>query len=342
MSNKEKLHEIAKTLVTPRKGILAADQSPRTMNKQLDALGLPQEAEVRRKYRQLLFTTPGIEEYVTGVIVHDGTIRNHTDDGTQFSDLLIAKGIIPIIKVDAGTKPFHGFEGEVVTQGLDNLQERLQEYYDMGARAAKFRTVFNVSDTTPTEQNIVFDCTTLARYSQLCHEVGIVPIVEPEVIFSGPHSLERAEEVTTEVLKKLFEILQWYKVDLEGVILKSSMVLAGSEYPEQTSAVDVAAATIRTFKNSVPDSIPGIVFLSGGQTPKRATENLDAIAELEGQEGNLPWELAFSFSRGLEQPVQQAWMGKDENIDVAQAALVERLRLNSMADQGTYEVEMEK
>jgi len=341
MSNKEKLHEIAKALVSPRKGILAADQSPRTMNKQLAALGLPPESEIRRKYRQLLFTTPGIEEFVTGVILHDGTIRNHCDDGTQFSDFLIAKGIIPIIKVDAGTVPFHGFEGEVITQGLDNLQDRLQEYYDMGARAAKFRTVFNISDTTPTEQNMMFDCTTLARYCQLCHEVGIVPMVEPEVIFSGSHSLERAEEVTTAVLVKLFEVLQWYKIDLEGVILKSSMVLAGSEHPQQTSPADVAAATIRTFKNSVPATIPGIVFLSGGQTPQRATENLDAIAELEAQEKDLPWELAFSFSRGLEQPVQEAWKGDDANIGVAQDELLKRLRLNSMADQGTYEVSME-
>jgi len=342
MSNNQKLHEIAKVLVSPRKGILAADQSPRTMNKQLEALGLPPEAEVRRKYRQLLFTTPGIEEYVTGVILHDGTIRNHDDDKTQFSDLLIAKGIIPIIKVDMGTVPHHGFAGEVVTQGLDGLLDRLQEYYDMGARAAKFRTVFTISDSTPSEQNILFDCMTLARYAQLCHEVGIVPIVEPEVLFSGPHSLQQAEEATTRVLQKLFEILQWYKVDLEGVILKSSMVLAGSEFSEQTSAPEVAVATVRTFNNSVPPSVPGIVFLSGGQTPQRATENLDAIAELEGQEANLPWELAFSFSRGLEQPVQEAWQGKEENVQVAQEALLERLRLNSMADQGVYEVQMEE
>ncbi|MFT5849430.1 MAG: fructose-bisphosphate aldolase class I [Patiriisocius sp.] len=340
MSNIEKLHEIALALVSPHKGILAADQSPRTMNKQLDALGLPPEAELRRKYRQLMFTTPGIEEYVTGVILHDGTIRNHTDDQTQFSDLLVAKGIIPIIKVDTGTAPHHGFEGEVVTQGLDGLQDRLQEYYDMGARGAKFRTVFNISDTTPSEQNVLFDCMTLARYSALCHEVGIVPIVEPEVIFSGPHSLERAEEVTTQVLKKLFEILSWYKVDLRGVILKSSMVLAGSENADQTSAKDVAEASIRTFKSTVPDAIPGIVFLSGGQTPKRATENLDAMAELEAQMGGLPWEIAFSFSRGIEQPVQQAWQGKEENVPAAQEALLERLRLNSMADQGAYEPSM--
>lgn len=311
------------------------------MNKQLEALGLPPEAELRRKYRQLMFTTPGIEEFVTGVILHDGTIRNHTDDQVQFSDLLVAKGIIPIIKVDTGTVPHHGFEGEVVTQGLDGLQDRLQEYYDMGARGAKFRTVFNISDTTPTEQNTLFDCMTLARYSALCHEVGIVPIVEPEIIFSGPHSLERAEEVTTQVLKKLFEIMSWYKVDLRGVILKSSMVLAGSEHPDQTSPKGVAEASIRTFQKTVPDTVPGIVFLSGGQTPQRATENLDALAEQEEQMGGLPWELAFSFSRGIEQPVQQAWMGKDENIPAAQEALLKRLRLNSMADQGTYDPSME-
>lgn len=341
MSNNEKLHEIARALVSPRKGILAADQSPKTMNKQLEALGIAPEAEMRRKYRQLLFTTPGIEEYVTGVILHDGTIRNHADDGTQFSDLLVAKGIIPIIKVDKSTVPHTGFEGEVVTEGLDGLEARLQEYYDMGARAAKWRSVFTISDTTPTEQNTLFDCITLARYAQLCHKIGIVPIVEPEVLFSGEHSLERAEEVTSGVLQKLFEILNWYKVDLAGVILKSSMVLAGSEYTVQTSPEDVAQATIRTFKKTVPDTIPGIVFLSGGQTPQRATENLDAIAELEAQEKNLPWELAFSFSRGIEQPVQQAWLGKEENIPAAQAALIERLRLNSMADQGTYEPSME-
>jgi len=341
MSNKEKLYEIAQALVTPHKGILAADQSPRTMNKQLEALGIAPEAEMRRKYRQLLFTTPGIEEYVTGVILHDGTIRNHADDGTQFSDLLIAKGIIPIIKVDKSTVPHTGFQGEVVTQGLDGLAERLQEYYDMGARAAKWRAVLTITDTTPTEQNTLFDCITLARYAALCQEAGIVPIVEPEVLFSGIHSLERAEEVTTQVLKKLFEIMQWYNVDMQGVILKSSMVLAGSEFATQTSPADVAQATLRTFRNSVPDTIPGIVFLSGGQTPQRATENLNAIAALEEQEGNFPWEFAFSFSRGLEQPVQEAWQGNDANIQSAQEALIKRLQLNSMADQGTYNPSME-
>lgn len=341
MSNST-LHEIARALVTPRKGILAADQSPTSMNKQLEALGIPAEAEMRRKYRQLLFTTPGLETFVTGVIMHDGTIRNHTDDHTQFSDVLIAKGIIPIIKVDSGTVPHTGFPGEVVTQGLDDLADRLAEYYDMGARAAKWRAVITISDTMPTEQNVVFDMIQMTRYAALCQEAGIVPMVEPEVIFSGAHSLERAEAVTTMVLKKLFELMVWYKVDLKGIILKSSMVLAGSEHPIQTTPKEVAAATLRTFENSVPAEVPGIVFLSGGQTPQRATENLDAIAELEIARGNLPWQFAFSYSRGLEQPVQETWLGKDANIAAAQAALLERLRLNAMADVGTYEPSMEK
>lgn len=340
MSNST-LHEIARGLVAPKKGILAADQSPTSMNKQLEALGIAPEAEMRRKYRQLLFTTPGIEEYVTGVIMHDGTIRNHTDDHTQFSDLLIAKGIVPIIKVDTGTVPHTGFPGEVVTQGLDNLGDRLAEYYDMGARAAKWRAVITISDTTPTEQNVVFDMMQMTRYAALCQEAGIVPMVEPEVIFSGPHSLARAEEVTTMVLKKLFELMTWYQIDLKGVILKSSMVLAGSEYPAQSTPAEVAEATIRTFENSVPAEVPGIVFLSGGQTPERATANLDAIAELERSRGNLPWQFAFSYSRGLEEPVQKAWLGKEENLPAAQAALIERLCLNSLADVGDYEPSME-
>ncbi len=341
MLNNEKLYQIAEAIMSPKKGILAADQSPNTINKQLGSLNIPTTAEVRRKYRQLLFTAQGIEKYVTGIIVHDGTIRNHDDDGTLFPDIFIAKGIIPIIKVDTGTVPHHGFDGEVVTQGVDGLQNRLQEYYDMGARAAKFRVVFNISDTTPSEQNISFNCTTLSRYAQLCHEVGIVPIVEPEVIYNGSHSLQRAKSVTITVLKKLFETLEWNKVDLRAVILKSSMVLAGSEFEEQTSPQEVAKATIQTFRNSVPDSVPGIVFLSGGQSPQRATENLDAISKLELQEDNLPWKFSFSFSRAIEQPVQSAWLGHDDNIKLAQEVLLKRLNLNSIADQGKYAANME-
>lgn len=341
MANYQKLHEIALALTAKGKGILAADQSPKSMNKQLAALNIPEEAEMRRQYRQLLITTSGIEQYVTGVIMHDGTIRNHTDEGTQFSDVLLAKGILPIIKVDTGTRPHNNFPGEVVTQGLDNLQDRLQEYYDMGARGAKWRAVITISENTPTIENLRTDALSLARYAAMCQEVGIVPMVEPEVLFAGEHSLQRAEEVTTQTLQILFEALAEQRVDLGGLILKSSMVLAGSEYPEQTSPEEVAQATVRTFKNAVPAEVAGIVFLSGGQTPERATENLNAIAQLETQEKELPWEFAFSFSRGIEQPVQKAWLGKSENVALAQEALIERLRLNSLADAGTYTPSME-
>ena len=336
MDTQNNLHSIARQLVTKKKGILAADQSPGTMDKQLTAIGVEPDAEARRQYRELLLTTAGIEQYVNGIIMHDGTIRNQTSSGEKFIDILLAKGIIPIIKVDKSTTPHTNFPNEVVTQGLDGLAERFEEYYNLGARAAKWRSVFFITDTLPSEQNIVFDAMQLARYASLAQAAGIVPMVEPEVIYSGAHSLERAEEVTTAVLQKVFEVLQWYQVDLEGMILKSSMVLAGSEHPAQTEPDQVAEATLRTFANSVPDTVPGIVFLSGGQTPERATENLNAIAKLEQARGDVPWELAFSFSRGLELPVQAVWQGNPANIEAAQAALIEQLIQNTDADQGQY------
>lgn len=339
MNIKAALPDIARTLVTKGKGILAADQSPRTMDKQLSAIGVTPDAEARRQYRELLFTTDGIEQYVTGIILHDGTIRNHTSNNEAFVDVLLAKGIIPIIKVDKSTIPHTNFPNEVVTQGLDGLAERFEEYYNMGARAAKWRSVFFITDTLPSEQNIVLDAMFLARYASLAQAAGIVPIVEPEVIFSGNHSLERAEEVTTAVLQKVFEVLQWYKVDLEGLILKSSMVLAGSEHSVQTPPEQVAEATIRTFTNSVPSAVPGIVFLSGGQTPERATTNLNAIAQLEQLRDDLPWEFTFSFSRGLELPVQEVWKGNPDNVSDAQAALIAQLVKNTEADQGRYQAE---
>jgi len=336
-----KLYANVAHFMAPQKGILAADQSPKSMNKQLASIGVPEEAEMRRKYRQLLFTTPGLEKYVTGVIMHDGTIRNHTDDGTTFADVLIAKGILPIIKVDAGTVPHTNFPEEVVTEGLDGLATRLREYYDLGARGAKWRAVVNISDTTPSEGNLRTNAVILARYAALCQEASIVPMVEPEVLYSGSHDLGRAEEATTRTLQVLFEALNEQRVDLKGLILKSSMVLAGDANSEQTAPEQVAEATIRTFRNSVPAEVGGIVFLSGGQTPEQATTNLNAIAALEQQQGDLPWGFAFSFSRGLEQPAQQAWLGKEENIPAAQDALLKRLELNCLADAGQYEVRME-
>jgi len=332
--NNEKLYNTAATLLTPGKGILAADQSPKTIDAQLAAVGASADADTRRKYRQLLFTTPGLENYVTGIILYDATIRNFTDDKKPFVDILLAKGIIPIIKVDKSTVPMTGFPGEVITEGLDGLKERLEEYYAMGARAAKWRAVITIGNETPTEQSIRLNCIMLARYAILCQEAGIVPIVEPEVIFAGSHDLSRAEEVTTWTLRLLFETLTWYRVDLRGLILKSSMVLAGSTHPDQTSPEQVAEATLRTFHNSVPHEVPGIVFLSGGQAPARATQNLNAIGKLEKSNGGLPWQLAFSFSRGLEEPVQQVWHGNPENLVKAQEVLIETLKRNCAADGG--------
>tara|TARA_B100000745_G_scaffold55794_3_gene33037 strand:+ start:5287 stop:6294 length:1008 start_codon:yes stop_codon:yes gene_type:complete len=334
----ETIQNIAAALLTEGKGILAADQSTGTISRQLEAIAVDPSAENRRRYRELLFTTPDIEKYVSGIILHDATIRNITSDQTAFVDLLLGKGIVPIIKVDKGTIEHHGFPGEVVTQGLDNLSERMEEYYGMGARAAKWRAVFNIGEDYPTDANIELDCLILARYAAIVQANRMVPIVEPEVIFKGGHDLNRAEEVTTKVQQVLFEKLRTQRVDLTGLILKSNFVLAGSECSEQTSPEEVAETTIRTFKATVPEEVPGIVFLSGGQTPERSTANLNAISKMK--EG-LPWKLTFSFSRGLEKPAQEAWRGDDVNKNKAQGELTERLRLNSLALRGEYSAEME-
>jgi len=332
--NNEKLYKIAEKLLTPKKGILAADQSSKTIGKQLQAIGVDPTAENRRRYRQLLFTTPDIDKYVNGIIFYDSTIRNETDKGEPFVDHILSKGIIPIIKVDKGTADLDGFPGELVTEGLDGLDARLAEYFHMGARAAKWRAVVNISDALPTTESIKFNCLLLARYSILCQKNGLVPIVEPEVIYKGTHDIKKAAEVTELTLKTLFAVLSQYRVDLKGVILKSSMVLAGSENENQSTPEEVAKATIKVFMESVPKSIPGIVFLSGGQTPEQATANLNAIAQIEKERGGLPWQIAFSFSRGIEKPVQDAWQGKEENVEKAKQVLIETLKQNSLADQG--------
>lgn len=333
-----RLHKCARSFFVKGKGILAADESTSTMNKRLKAIGVPEEPEMRRRYRQLLFSTPNIEQYLTGTIMYDSSLRNHTDDGTPFVDVLTTKGIVPIIKVDKSTVAHTGFEGEVVTEGLDGLSERLEEYYELGARAAKWRAVFRIGENMPSEQNVLFDCVTMARYAALCHEAGIVPMVEPEVLFDGPHSIETAEEVTTRVIRKLFEMLSWYNVDLSGVILKTSMVLAGNEHEVQSSAEEVAEATVRTLTASVPKEVAGVVFLSGGQTWQRATLNLNAISQFEGE---LPWPTTFSFSRAIEEPILEAWRGKNENIEAAGHAMLHRLKMNSLAEMGQYNQSLE-
>lgn len=338
MSKHTKLYETVAALMTRGKGILAADESDSTAGKRLSQVHLPNEPEHRQAFRELLFTAPDVEEYLSGVIMYDSSIHNTTKDGMPFPDVLMAKGIVPGIKVDRGTRKLHGFGDEVVTQGLDDLEDRFSEYYDLGARFAKWRAVINISDDTPSDVCIEANAVMLARYAQLAQAAGLVPIVEPEVLFAGEHDIVQAEQVTTRVLQHLFSTLQRYRVDLEGLILKSSMVLAGDGCSEQSTPEEVANATLRTFHLSVPYTVGGIVFLSGGQAPRRATENLQAISSL----GTQPWPISFSYSRALEEPVLATWQGKEENITDAQKMLYYVSRMNSFAQQGKYDPKKDK
>lgn len=331
MKKNTKLYETAAALLAPGKGILAADESDSTAAKRLEMVHLPNTPENRRAWRETMLSADGIEEYISGVIFYDSTLRDETSDGVPFADLLTARGIVPGIKVDLGVKDLHGFKGEVVTQGLDDLDKRFLEYYDLGARFAKWRMVVTIDEEElPTDAALKMNAVNLARYAQLAQAAGIVPIVEPEVIFDGDHSLAKAEMVTTRALQILFQTLMEYRVDLSGLILKSSMILAGSKNSEVSTPEQVANATLRTFHMSVPHDVAGIVFLSGGQTPQRSTDNLNAIAKL----GQQPWPITFSFSRAIEEPMLMAWGGKPENAEASQAALLENCKQNSWAAQG--------
>ncbi len=331
MKKNTKLYEIAAALLAPGKGILAADESDATAAKRLDMVHLENTPENRRAWREAMLGAPGIEEYISGVIFYDSTIKDETSEGIPFADMLTARGIVPGIKVDLGVKDLHGFKGEVVTQGLDDLDKRFAEYYDLGARFAKWRAVITIDeDELPTDASLRFNAMQLARYAQLAQDAGIVPVVEPEVIFEGDHSLQKAEQVTTRTLQILFQTLMDYKVDLSGLILKSSMVLAGSKYPEVSTPEQVAQATLRTFHMSVPHDVAGIVFLSGGQTPKRSTDNLNAMAKM----GPQPWPITYSFSRAIEEPMLLAWGGKPENVAKSQEVLLQVCKENSLAAQG--------
>jgi fructose-bisphosphate aldolase, class I len=332
MNTQAKLYETVAALMAPGKGILAADESDSTAGKRLEMVHLPNSAENRQDFRELLFTAPGIEEYLSGVIMYDSSMRTATDSGTPFPDVLTAKGILPGIKVDLGVKDLDGFPGEVVSQGLDNLEERFVEYYDMGARFAKWRAVVSIGDTIPTDASLEINAMMLARYAQIAQRCGVVPMVEPEVIFAGDHDIARAEAVTTRALQILFQTLMKYRVDLGGLILKSSMVLAGDMNREQSSPEEIANATLRTFHMSVPHDVGGIVFLSGGQSPRRSTENLNAIAKL----GKQPWPITYSYSRAIEEPFLLAWQGKPENTEEAMRVLTHACKMNSLAQQGKY------
>jgi fructose-bisphosphate aldolase class I len=331
------LEVIARALVAPGKGILAADESFGTIEKRLKATGIAPTDENRRAYRELLLTTPALGEFISGVILFDETLRQKTADGTSLVAVLQRAGILPGIKVDRGAKPLAGFPHEKITEGLDGLRERLEEYAALGARFAKWRAVITISADTPTRTCLAANAHALARYAALSQEAGLVPIVEPEVLMDGDHTIERHGQVTEAMLHLVFEALCEHRVRLEAMLLKPNMVLPGTTCTVPATTQDIAAATLRGMKRAVPAAVPGIVFLSGGQSDQQATANLNALNLL----GPPPWELSFSFGRALQSPALKAWAGKPENAGAAQRALHHRAKCNSAARSGSYSATME-
>jgi fructose-bisphosphate aldolase class I len=333
----QELDVTARAMTAPGRGILAADESQPTIAKRFAAISLESTEENRRAYRELLFTTPGLGDHIGGVILFDETLRQSTRDGVPFVDVLAKQGIVPGIKVDRGATPLAGFPGETVTEGLDGLRGRLAEYHHLGARFAKWRAVIHIGDGVPTRACIESNAHALARYAALCQEARLVPIVEPEVLMDGDHSLARCERVTGEVLNAVFGQLFTQRVRIEGMVLKPNMIVPGSSHHAAGDPYAVAEATIRCLLGHVPASVPGIAFLSGGQSEAEATLHLDQINKV----GHGPWELTFSFGRALQQTALATWAGRDENRDAAQAALLKRARLNSLARSGSYDPTME-
>lgn len=338
-SNHQPLMLAAQALVANDKGILAMDESTPTCNKRFAALGIPQTEEARRDYREMIVTTPNLGECISGAILYDETIRQKTKEGTSILNVLIDSGILPGIKVDTGTQDFAGHPGEKTTEGLDGLRERLAEYLEMGARFAKWRAVIAIGDGIPSRSCIEANAHSLARYAALCQEAGLVPIVEPEVLMTGEHTLERCLEVTREVLRNVFIQLNCQRVLLEGMILKPSMVLPGLSCPVQVSADEVADATVNCLLQTVPAAVPGIAFLSGGQSAKLASARLNAM-NLRFK-SRAPWALAFSFARAIQQPALDIWRGDEQNVKAAQSALLHRARCNVAARRGVYNEDME-
>ncbi len=324
------MQEIAKKLVEEPKGILAADESISTANERLESVGIEPVVENRRLYRELFLDVDGIEKYLSGVILCEETVDQHADNGENFVDLLISKGIVPGVKVDKSITPMPNFPGEVITQGLDGLRERLKDFRAKGLRFAKWRTVTKIGENLPTYESIQANALGLALYAAYCQEADIVPIVEPEVLLDGDHDIVKAEEVTTGVLTELFKMLKSYKVDLSATILKTSMVVPGGDYKESVSHEEIAKATTRTLLNSVPEEVAGVVFLSGGQTPDDATYNLNEIAKYD----NLPWPVTFSFARAIQHDALAAWHGVKENMPKAREIFLKRLELESKARMG--------
>jgi len=333
----ENLESVARKLVAPGKGILAADESLPTIEKRLKSINVSSTEENRRTYREILFTTTGAGEFISGVILFDETIRQKTRDGRTFVKALEQQAIIPGIKVDKGTKPMANFPGEKITEGLDGLRERLVEYRQLGARFAKWRAVISIGDKIPTRRCIETNAELLARYAALSQEADLVPIVEPEVLMDGEHTIERHFDVTDQTLRIVFHALAEDRVALEAMLLKPNMVLSGKDCPQQASVQEVAEATLRCMKRVVPAAVPGLVFLSGGQTDLQATEHLNAMNRLDG----VPWELSFSFGRALQAPVLKAWRGDPANVTGAQEAFHHRAWCNSKARFGKYTEEIE-
>ena len=331
------LRAIAQSIVADHKGVLAADESTGTIKKRFDSIGVESTEDNRRAYRNLLFTTPGFEEYVGGVIMYDETIRQASDDGTPFAELLSSKGVVPGIKVDTGAQDLAGHPGEKVTEGLDGLRARFAEYHALGARFSKWRAVITIGEGIPTDACVHTNAHALARYAALSQEAGIVPIVEPEVLMDADNTIERCFEVTARTLHVVFYELYRQEVALEGMLLKPNMVISGKQCPTQAPASEIAELTVDCFLRHVPAMVPGIVFLSGGQSEVEATENLNAINRVGG-----PWPLSFSYGRALQASALQAWGGEPDNVDAGQDAFLHRARMNALAVAGDWSAEVEQ
>jgi fructose-bisphosphate aldolase, class I len=337
--NTQLLIDTAKAMVADDKGLLAMDESNPTCNKRFAKLGIPQTVEARRAYREMIVTAPGLGECISGAILYDETIRQQKRDGTPFIKVITDAGIIPGIKVDTGAKDMAGHPGEKITEGLDGLRDRLKEYFQMGARFAKWRAVIAIGDGLPSRSALEANAHALARYAALCQEAGLVPIVEPEVLMDGGHTLERCGEVTEEVLRMVFRQLNFQRVMLEGMILKPNMVLPGLTCPTQASVDEVADITVKSLWRTVPAAVPGIAFLSGGQSAELASSRLNVMnLRFKSQ---LPWAVAFSFARAIQQPALEIWRGEEANMKGAQQALLHRARCNRAARRGEYTAAME-
>ncbi|HWC01940.1 MAG TPA: class I fructose-bisphosphate aldolase [Methylomirabilota bacterium] len=335
----ERLEATARALVPPGKGILAADESHPSIGRRFEPLGIPNTEETRRVYRQMLLTTPGVADYVSGVILFDETIRQKTDGGTPLVEVIERQGILPGIKVDRGTKPLAGAPGELVTEGLDGLRERLAEYVQLGARFAKWRAVIGIGPGLPTDRAIQVNAHALARYAALCQEAGVVPIVEPEVLMDGDHAIERCFEVTEATLHAVFQALLAQGVALEGMLLKPNMVVSGKASARQAGVPEVAAATLACLRRTVPAAVPGVVFLSGGQSDQQATAHLNAM---NAPGVPHPWALSFSYGRALQAAPLRAWRGDPARVAAGQEALRHRARLNGAAQLGRYAPDLER